>query len=91
MEIEPAQFADCLVSGISDAIVCADAEGVIRRWSRGASRIFGFAEAEAVGRSLDIIILGRVAGAALAGLSHHDAHRAVAPRRWTASVGPGGA
>jgi PAS domain S-box-containing protein len=52
MEIDPAQFADCLVSGMSDAIVYADAEGVIRRWNRGASRIFGFAEAEA----LDIII-----------------------------------
>jgi len=56
MEIDPAQFADRLVSGISDAVVCADAEGVIRLWNRGASRIFGFAEAEAIGRSLDIII-----------------------------------
>src|SRR6266481_1264564 len=56
MEIDPAQFADRLVSGISDAVVYADAEGVIRRWNRGASRIFGFAEAEAIGRSLDIII-----------------------------------
>ena len=56
MEIDPAQFADRLVSGISDAVVYADAEGVIRRWNRGASRIFGFAEAEAPGRSLDIII-----------------------------------
>jgi len=54
--IDPAQFADRLVSGMSDAIVYADAEGVIRRWNRGASRIFGFAEAEAIGRSLDIII-----------------------------------
>ena len=56
MEIDPAQFAERLVSGISDAIVYADAEGVIRRWNRGATRIFGFAEAEALGRSLDIII-----------------------------------
>jgi PAS domain S-box-containing protein len=56
MEIEPARFADRLVSGISDAIVYADADGVIRLWNQGASRIFGFAEAEALGRSLDIII-----------------------------------
>ena len=55
-EIDSAQFADRLVSGISDAIVYADAEGVIRLWNHGASRIFGFAEAEALGRSLDIII-----------------------------------
>jgi PAS domain S-box-containing protein len=39
-----------------DAIVYADAEGVIRFWNRGAERIFGFAEAEAVGGSLDIMI-----------------------------------
>jgi PAS domain S-box-containing protein len=56
MELDPDQFADRLVSGMPDAIVYADAEGVIRRWSRGATRIFGFAEAEALGRSLDIII-----------------------------------
>ena len=56
MEIDPAQFADRLVFGISDAIVYADAEGLIRLWNHGASRIFGFAEAEALGRSLDIII-----------------------------------
>src|ERR1700756_4178529 len=56
MEIDPAQFADRLVPGISDAIVYADAEGVIRLWNRGASRIFGFTEAEALGHSLDVII-----------------------------------
>ena len=56
MELDPTQFADRLVSGMSDAIIYADAEGVIRRWSRGSVRIFGFAEAEALGRSLDIII-----------------------------------
>ena len=56
MELDPAQFADHLVSGMPDAVVYADAEGVIRRWNRGATRIFGFAEAEALGRSLDIII-----------------------------------
>ena len=39
-----------------DAIVYADAEGVIRFWNRGAERIFGFDEAEALGQTLDIII-----------------------------------
>jgi PAS domain S-box-containing protein len=56
MELYSAHFAERLVSGMSDAIVYADAEGVIRVWNRGATRVFGFAEAEAVGRSLDIII-----------------------------------
>jgi PAS domain S-box-containing protein len=56
MELDPAHFAERLVSGMSDAIIYADAEGVIRMWNRGATRVFGFAEAEAVGRPLDIII-----------------------------------
>ena len=56
MELDPAHFAERLVSGMSDAIVYADAEGVIRVWNPGATRIFGFTEAEALGRSLDLII-----------------------------------
>ena len=56
MDLYPAHFAERLVSGMSDAIVYADAEGVIRLWNRGATRIFGFTQAEALGCSLDIII-----------------------------------
>jgi PAS domain S-box-containing protein len=56
MPREPDDFADRLVAGMPDAVVYADAEGVIRRWNRGAVRIFGFAEDEALGRSLDLII-----------------------------------
>ena len=56
MDLHPAHFAERLVSGMSDAIIYADAQGVIRVWNRGATRVFGFAETEAVGRSLDIII-----------------------------------
>jgi PAS domain S-box-containing protein len=40
-------------------IVC-DRDGVIRLWSAGASRIFGFTAAEATGQSLDIIIPERL-------------------------------
>lgn len=39
-----------------DGIVITDSEGLIRYWNRGAERIFGFPAADAVGRSLDIII-----------------------------------
>jgi PAS domain S-box-containing protein len=49
-------FAERLVSGMSEAVVYADADGVIRLWNRGAVRVFGFTETEALGRSLDIII-----------------------------------
>jgi PAS domain S-box-containing protein len=49
-------FADRLVAGMPDAIVYADSEGVIRAWNHGATRVFGFTEAEALGHSLDIIV-----------------------------------
>ena len=60
MEIDQTQFAHRLVSGMSGAIVYADAEGVIRLWNRGATRIFGFTQTEALGRSLDIVIPERL-------------------------------
>ena len=53
---EPVHFADRLVDGTPDAVVYADAEGVIRKWNLGAARIFGFSQQEAVGQSLDVII-----------------------------------
>jgi PAS domain S-box-containing protein len=44
-----------LVEDMPDALIVADADGVIRFWNSGAERIFGFASAEAIGRSLDLI------------------------------------
>lgn len=57
---EPQRFYETLAKEASDAIVYADAEGKIRFWNRGAERIFGFSEAEALGQSLDIIIPERL-------------------------------
>ena len=37
-------------------MVLADANGVIRLWSAGAERMFGFPTAEAVGQTLDLIV-----------------------------------
>jgi PAS domain S-box-containing protein len=45
-----------VAEGSPDAIIFADREGIIRLWSPGAERIFGFSAAEALGRSLDLII-----------------------------------
>jgi PAS domain S-box-containing protein len=45
-----------LMASKADAIVAADAQGVIRFWNPGAERIFGFTAADAVGQSLDLII-----------------------------------
>ena len=56
LPIDIDRFCLTLIREAPDAIIFADAEGVIRFWNRGAERIFGFAEAEALGKSLDIII-----------------------------------
>lgn len=48
--------AEALLRTLSDAILATDRDGVIAFWNPGAERIFGFTAAEAVGRSLDIVI-----------------------------------
>jgi PAS domain S-box-containing protein len=45
-----------LVEAIGDGVVVADAAGNIVLWNPACERIFGFTEAEALGKSLDIII-----------------------------------
>jgi len=50
------RFYRTLAREAPDAIVYADAAGMIAFWNKGAERIFGFSEAEAIGKSLDIII-----------------------------------
>jgi len=49
-----------LIRDIPDAVILADRDGAVRYWNAGAERIFGYAAAEAVGRSLDIIIPERL-------------------------------
>lgn len=56
MSFDADQFGRDLARNAADAIVYADAAGVIRFWNAGAARVFGFDAAEAIGQSLDIII-----------------------------------
>jgi PAS domain S-box-containing protein len=56
MEPDIDRFYRTLVRDTPDAIIYADASGLIAFWNKGAQRIFGFTEAEALGKSLDIII-----------------------------------
>jgi PAS domain S-box-containing protein len=56
----PEDFAARLVVGSADAIIYADARGRMRFWNAAATRIFGFAESEAIGESLDLIIPERL-------------------------------
>jgi PAS domain S-box-containing protein len=48
-----------LVEAMADAVVIADVEGLIVYWNGAAERIFGWTAADAVGRSLDLIIPDR--------------------------------
>ncbi len=56
MDLNITHFSAELVRRAADAIIYADQEGKIRFWNGGAERIFGFAEHEALGQSLDLII-----------------------------------
>ena len=49
---------DCkqLVESIGDAVIASDPAGAINLWNPAAERVFGYTEAEALGKSLDIII-----------------------------------
>ena len=50
------RFIRSLLSSEADAIIATDRQGLIRIWNPGAERIFSYSHAEAIGKSLDIII-----------------------------------
>lgn len=50
------RFSQTLVHDAPDAVIYADADGLIQFWNRSAERVFGFTEAEAIGCSLDMIV-----------------------------------
>src|ERR1019366_10740750 len=49
MMFDARTFGTTLVEAMPDAVIYADAEGMIRSWNGGATRIFGFAAEEAMG------------------------------------------
>lgn len=48
--------AAVLVESMADAVMVCDAQGLITLWNPAAERMFGFAEADALGHSMDMII-----------------------------------
>jgi PAS domain S-box-containing protein len=48
------------VEALGDAVIICDSDGLIRVWNAAAERFFGFTPAEALGRSLDLIIPERL-------------------------------
>ena len=53
---DTARILKQIFDGSSDGIIFADGEGIIRLWNRGAERIFGYGESEALGSTLDLIV-----------------------------------
>ena len=51
-----------IVDGSPDAVILGDRDGNIRIWNAGAEAIFGWTAAEALGRSMDLIIPERLRG-----------------------------
>ncbi len=64
-----------------EALVFCDLEGVIRVWSGGAEKVFGWTAAEAVGQSLDLIIPERMRKAHWDGFNQALARGGVKPGR----------
>ncbi len=49
-------LSERIIQHAADAIVVASPDGKITLWNPAAERLFGFAAAEAVGKSLDLIV-----------------------------------
>ena len=52
-----------------DGIICANDQGEITFWNAAATRLFGFSEQEALGRSIDLIVPDRMRGGHGGGLA----------------------
>ena len=63
IDIAKLDLFQAIADQASDAIISADRDGAIRGWNRGAETIFGYSAAEAVGKSLDVIIPERLRSA----------------------------
>ena len=53
---DASSLAESILAYMADAVIYADDAGTILRWNGAAADLFGYSPAEALGRSLDLII-----------------------------------
>lgn len=50
------KLAEYIIEQTNEVLIYVDIAGTIQRWNTAASKLFGFAKEEAIGKSIDIII-----------------------------------
>lgn len=68
-----------------DAIICVDTRGTITFWNDGAERLIGFARAEALGASLDLIIPAQLRERHWAGFNEVIGSAISSPPAWVST------
>jgi PAS domain S-box-containing protein len=66
----PGDLCRRILDGSPDAVLVSDRDGLVRGWNAASTRLFGFAEAEVLGRSMDLIIPERLRGRHWDGWNH---------------------
>jgi len=61
-ELDPAWLCQRILGAAGDAVLFGDRDGRIRYWNPGAEATFGWSAAEALGRSMDLVIPERLRG-----------------------------
>lgn len=70
-----------ILRSMPEAMIFCDLEGIIRIWSGGAEKVFGWSAAEAEGQSLDMIIPERMRKAHWEGFNQALARGGIKPGR----------